>query len=215
MSPAAQINREPGSAVNEFVAKRGNAKLQFSSLSEFDPKKNYYEVLGADDSASRRDLERLYRRLAHQRHPDRGGSEDEMKALNEAYGVLRDDAIRKDYDRKRKRPVAPADYINTAPTAREVGVYGQGLSALVCLAAGLMLLLLVRFNGLWFLWPLGILAMGVVLFGVFIAHSAVRNARASLRATHPARRFRAVQELAFWAIVVGAGYGLYLILTAV
>jgi len=184
-------------------------------LSQFDPKKNYYEVLGADDNASRRDIERLYRRLAHQRHPDRGGSEDEMKALNEAYAVLHDDAIRKDYDDQRKRPVAPAPYINTAPAAREVGIYGQGLNALVCLAAGLMLLLLVRFNGLWFLWPLGILAMGVILFGVFIAHSAVRNARESLRASHPVRRFRAVQELAFWTIVVGAGYGLYLILTAV
>lgn len=184
-------------------------------MSEFDPQKNYYEVLGADDNASRRDIERLYRRLAHQRHPDRGGSEDEMKALNEAYGVLHDDSIRKDYDRKRKRAVAPESYINTAPAAREVGVYGQGLNALVCLAAGLMLLLLVRFNGLWFLWPLGILAMGVILFGVFIAHAAVSNARESLRASHPARRFRAAQELAFWTIVVGAGYGLYLILTAV
>jgi hypothetical protein len=78
-----------------------------------------------------------------------------------------------------------------------------------------MLLLLVRFNGLWFLWPLGILAMGVIFFGVLIAHSVVRNARESLRASHPVRRFRAVQELAFWSIVVGAGYGLYLILTAV
>lgn len=184
-------------------------------MSQFDPKKNYYEVLGADDNASRREIERVYRRLAHQRHPDRGGSENEMKALNEAYAVLHDDTIRKDYDIQRKRPVAPAPYINAAPAAREIGVYGQGLNALVCLAAGLMLLLLVRFNGLWFLWPLGILAMGVILFGVFIAHSAVRNARESLRASHPVRRFRAVQELAFWTIVVGAGYGLYLILTAV
>jgi curved DNA-binding protein CbpA len=185
-------------------------------LSQFDPKKNYYQVLGADHNASRRDIERLYRRLAHQRHPDRGGTENEMKALNEAYAVLHDDAIRKDYDNQRKRPRPPemAPRVNSAPAAREVGVYGQGLNALACLAAGGMLLMLVRFNGLWFLWPLGILAMGVMLFGVLIAHSTVRNARESLRASHPARRFRAVQELAFWTIVVGAGYGLYLILTA-
>lgn len=138
-----------------------------------------------------------------------------MKALNEAYAVLHDDSIRKDYDHKRKRPIVATPYLHTAPAAREVGVYGQGLNALACLAAGLMLLLLVRFNGLWFLWPLGILATGVMLFGVLIAHSAVRNARESLRASHPARRFRALQELAFWTIVVGAVYGLYLILTAV
>ena len=138
-----------------------------------------------------------------------------MKALNEAYAVLHDDAVRKDYDKQRRRPVAPAPYINTAPPAREVGVYGQALNALVCLAAGAMLLMLVRFNGLWFLWPLGILAMGVMLFGVLIAHSAVRNARESFRASHPIRRFRAVQEVAFWSIVLGGVYGLYLILTAV
>jgi len=172
-------------------------------------------VLGADEDASRRDIERLYRRLAHQRHPDRGGSEDEMKTLNEAYAVLHDDMMRKDYDKKRRRPVAAQPYVHTAPAAREIGVYGQGLNALACLGAGVMLLLLVRFNGLWFLWPLGILAMGVILFGVLIAHSAVRNARESLRTSHPVRRFRAAQELAFWIIVICAGYGLYLILTAV
>lgn len=138
-----------------------------------------------------------------------------MKALNEAYQVLHDDAVRSDYDKQRRRPVAPAVRVNSAPAARDVGVYGQGLNALLCLAAGLMLLLLVRFNGLWFLWPMAILAMGVMLFGVLLAHSAVRNARESLRATHPARRFRPAQELAFWVIVAGAGYGLYLILTAV
>lgn len=184
-------------------------------LSQFDPKKDYYKVLGADEHASRRDIERLYRRLAHSRHPDRGGSEAEMKALNEAYAVLHDDVIRRDYDNQKTRPIARAPHINTAPAAREVGVFGQGLNALVCLAAGLMLLLLVRFNGLWFLWPLGILALGVMLFGVFIAHSAVCNARESLSTSHPVRRFRAAQELAFWTIVVGGGYGLYLILTAV
>ena len=185
-------------------------------LNQFDPKKNYYQVLGADDNASRLDIELLYRRLAHQRHPDRGGSEKAMKALNEAYAVLHDDATRKDYDKQRKRPrTAMTTHINTAPPAREVGGYGQGLNALACLATGFILLMLVRFNGLWFLWPLGILALGVMLFGVMIAHSAVRSARESLRPSHPARRFRTVQELAFWTMVVGAGYGLYLILTAV
>ena len=192
-----------------------NCETTIQALSQFDPQRNYYEVLGAAENASRRDIERLYRRLAHQRHPDRGGSEDEMKTLNEAYAVLHDDAIRKDYDHERKRPVAATPYVHTAPAAREVGVYGQGLNALACLAAGLMLLLLVRFNGLWFLFPLGMLAIGVMLFGVLIAHSAIRNARDSLRASHPVRRFRTAQELAFWTIVIGAGYGLYLILTAV
>jgi len=183
-------------------------------LDRLNEKKEYYAILGAREDASPREIERLYKRLAHTRHPDRGGNEEEMKALNEAYQVLRDDVARSKYDSERQRgntKVAAA----AAPTARDVGVSGQLLSALLCLLLGLMLLLLVRFNGLWFLWPLSILALGVILFGVLIAHSAMTNARASFAVTHPARRFRMVQEIAFWSFVLGGGYGVYLILTTV
>jgi len=50
---------------------------------------------------------------------------------------------------------------------------------------------------------------------VMIAHSAMTNARESLSASHPVRRFRAAQEVAFWLVVAGGGYGVYLILTTV
>lgn len=136
-----------------------------------------------------------------------------MKSLNEAYSVLHDDAIRSEYDAERQRPASVSAAIRSAPAAREVGIYGQLLSALLCMFSGFMLLLLVRFNGLWFLWPLAILAFGVMLFGVFMTHSAVTRGRASLHASHPVRRFRAAQEIMFWSIVFGAVYGLYLILT--
>ena len=53
-------------------------------MSQFDSSKDYYDILGAEEGASPRDIERLYKRLAARRHPDRGGSEDEMKSLNEA-----------------------------------------------------------------------------------------------------------------------------------
>ncbi|MFS8084414.1 MAG: DnaJ domain-containing protein [Acidobacteriota bacterium] len=184
-------------------------------MDQFDEKKEYYEVLGASEDASPREIERLYKRLAHQRHPDRGGSEEEMKALNEAYQVLRHDATRSNYDSQRLRVKTEVAAAAVAPTAREVGFSGQLLSALLCLLLGFMLLLLVRFNGLWFLWPLSILALGVILFGVLIAHSAMANARESFAATHPARRFRALQEIAFWSVVLGGGYGIYLILTTI
>lgn len=137
-----------------------------------------------------------------------------MKALNEAYAVLHDDSLRHDYDTKRRQPAPRPKRVGSAPAAREVGVYGQSLSALICIALGFMLLLLVRFNGLWFLWPMAILAVGVMLFGVLIAHSAVDNARNLLSRSHPARRFRAAQELMFWSLVAGGGFGVYLILTA-
>src|SRR5207245_9587979 len=75
-----------------------------STMSQFDSSKDYYDILGAEEGASPRDIERLYKRLAALRHPDRGGSEDEMKSLNEAYGVLKDEAVRRVYDSQRRKP---------------------------------------------------------------------------------------------------------------
>ena len=136
-----------------------------------------------------------------------------MKTLNEAYRVLRDERARRDYDSQKRGRVSAVRTIRREPAAREVGVYGQFLSALLCLILGLMLLLLVRTNGLWFLWPLSILALGVTMFGVLIAHSAISNVRESLSLSHPARRFRIAQEIAFWFLVCGSGYGVYLIMS--
>lgn len=184
-------------------------------MDRFNTSRDYYEVLGASEDASPRDIEHLYKRLAHQRHPDRGGTEDDMKALNEAYQVLHDEAKRKEYDSQRSSPVTQPAAIHVTPAVRDVGVYGQVMSALLCMLMGLMFLFLVHFNGLWFLWPLSILAMGVVLFGVIIAHSAMTNARESFAAQHPARRFRVVQEIAFWSLIGVGGYGVYLVLTTI
>jgi curved DNA-binding protein CbpA len=177
--------------------------------------RNYYEILGASEDASARDIERLYKRAAHTAHPDRGGAEEDMKTLNEAYSVLRNERTRKEYDARRRAPRANTTGVSSKPVAREVGLSGQLLSALMCLVLGLLLLFLVRFNGLWFLWPLSILAAGVVLFGVMIAHSAMTNLRESTKPDHPLRRFRYAAEIAFWLVMAAGGYGVYLILTAV
>ena len=176
---------------------------------------NYYEILGASEDASTRDIERLYKRAAHKLHPDRGGAEEDMKALNEAYSVLRNEQARREYDRRRRAPRVHAMPVRSTPAAGEVGLYGQSLSALMCLALGSLLLLLVHFNGLWFLWPLSILAAGVIMFGVMIAHAAMTNARERSKPDHPLRRLRAVQEVMFWLIVAAGGLGLYVILTRV
>ena len=178
-------------------------------------KPDYYGILGAREDASARDIERLYKRHAHQRHPDRGGAEDDMKALNEAYHVLGSAERRRAYDHERQQPISQNAGIAAAPAAREVGASGQLLSALLCLLLGSMLLFLVRFNGLWFLWPLSILAFGVILFGVVIAHAAMTNARNSLAATNPVKRFRLAQEIAFWFVVACGGVAFYLILTSI
>lgn len=138
-----------------------------------------------------------------------------MKALNEAYQVLHDGARRKEYDSQRSSVVTQPRGTEVTPAGRDVGVYGQLLSAVLCILMGLMLLFLVRFNGLWFLWPLSILAGGVAVFGVIIAHAAMTNARESLAARHPIKRFRIVQEIAFWSLIGAGGYGVYLVLTAI
>jgi DnaJ-like protein len=178
-------------------------------------KPDYYGILGAREDASTGDIERLYKRQAHKRHPDRGGAEEDMKALNEAYHVLRSTERRLAYDNERQQPTSKSAGGVAAPAAREVGGSGQLLSALLCFILGSMLLFLVRFNGLWFLWPLSILATGVILFGVVIAHSAMTNARNSLAPTNPAKRFWVVQEIAFWFVVACGGVAFYLILTSI
>ena len=184
-------------------------------LRRSDQAKDYYGILGASDGASQREIEKLYKRLAHKKHPDRGGTDEEMKSLNEAYHVLRDEQSRSEYDAKRRTRTSKVSSVKVAPASREVGIYGQSLSTFLCFAAGFMLLLLVRFNGLWFLWPLAILAIGVMLFAVLMAHSTIAHARGTLRASHPARRFRAIQEAMFWIVVGAGGYGIYLILTTI
>lgn len=184
-------------------------------MSQFDSSKDYYEIIGADEGTNRQDLEKLYKRRAAQLHPDRGGSEEGMKSLNEAYFVLKDETTRREYDLQRNKPTAATPQRSSAPAAKDVGLFGHFLSAFLCLMLGLSLLFLVRFQWFWFLWPLVILAVFVILFGVLMAHSAMVAANASLAMDNPVRRYRSAQEAMFWVAVAAAGYGVYLILTSV
>ncbi|MEP6570438.1 MAG: DnaJ domain-containing protein [Acidobacteriota bacterium] len=182
-------------------------------MSQFDSQKDYYQILGANEDTSPRDLERLYKRLAATHHPDRGGSEEEMKSLNEAYGALRNRETRSEYDERRAK--LDVSFVPvSSPAAAEVGLLGHGLTAFFCLLIGLFLLLLVRFQWIWFLWPLGILALLVVIAGVIMARSTMRALNAALPVSNPLRRHTRAQEAIFWGLVAATGYGLYLLLTA-
>lgn len=184
-------------------------------MSQFDSHKDYYEILGADERTSRRDLERLYKRMAATRHPDKGGSEEEMKSLNEAYDVLRNEETRQEYDAQRAKPVNLDFSPVSSPTAQDVGLMGQGLSAFFCLLIGLFLLFLVRIQWIRFLWPLAVLAVMVILLGVVMVRNALRAFNASLPVSNRFRRHTRLQEGIFWTLVVMSWYGIYLLLSAI
>jgi curved DNA-binding protein CbpA len=184
-------------------------------MSQFDSHKDYYRILGADETASRRDIERLYKQLASKHHPDRGGNEEQMKSLNEAYRILKDESTRRDYDLRRRVPANVSFVPVTTPTAQNVGAHGQGLSALLCLLLGFFLMFLVRFQWIWFLWPLAILAFFVIGFGVLLAHAAVLSYTATLSRSNPFQRYRVLPEALFWLTVMGATYAIYLLFTVV
>lgn len=138
-----------------------------------------------------------------------------MKTLNEAYHVLKDATTRREYDQQRHKPRAASSVFAAAPAAKDVGIFGHFLSAFLCLLIGLFLLFLVRVQWIWFLWPLVILAVFVIMFGVMMAHSAMLAANASLPISSRVKRHRSAQEAMFWIAVVAAGYGVYLLLTSV
>ncbi|MDE1974999.1 MAG: DnaJ domain-containing protein [Patescibacteria group bacterium] len=64
--------------------------------------KDYYKTLGIDKTASKDDVKKAFRKLAHQYHPDKNkGNKDaeaKFKEASEAYSVLGDDNKRKQYD---------------------------------------------------------------------------------------------------------------------
>ena len=65
-------------------------------------KRDYYEVLGVDKSASAEDIKKAYRKLAIKYHPDKNPgdkeAEEKFKEAAEAYSVLSDADKKARYD---------------------------------------------------------------------------------------------------------------------
>ncbi len=60
---------------------------------------DYYKILGVSKSASKDEIKKAYRKLAHKHHPDKGGDEKTFKKISEAYQVLSNESKREQYDR--------------------------------------------------------------------------------------------------------------------
>lgn len=71
-------------------------------------KQNLYQTLGVNPTATLDDIKRAYRQECFRCHPDKGGSHEQMVALNEAWEILSDQKLRTQYDQ------ILADFANSA-----------------------------------------------------------------------------------------------------
>lgn len=196
-------------------------------MNRFDSSKDYYGVLGVSSGATKEEIDRAYRSEARKRHPDGGGSEEEMKSLNEARDVLSDAETREAYDSERRPPpqvsygssmafdpeaASRAGSLNI-PVADE-DYAGLLTGAATCFGIALPLLGLIEMQWVFFLWPLRLLSIGALGLGVLLAHSALslRNARIrKKRPDYPKSRVLIYEGL-FWGAVGFLGFLLYLLL---
>jgi hypothetical protein len=185
-----------------------------NQMRKYDSNKDYYRVLGVRREASASEIDRAYRSQARKRHPDGGGSEEDMKSLNEAHDVLSDNETRNAYDEER-RP-APSTYVSSIAfdpeAASKAGTLGIPVSdpdfagllmgAIACFGLGVPLLLLVEMQWMFFLWPLRVMSLGALGVGVYMAHSALAVKQRKLKRARPddSRSLVVIRELLFWIV---------------
>ncbi len=180
---------------------------------------DYYAILGAGRTASQDEIERLYKRLARQHHPDRGGDAEKMKTINEAYRVLGSVNARRVYDSQipesveAVRPVVPP----LSPPSKLLPdtVSGRLMGATLFLLVGLTLLFLVRIYFIRFMWPILLAAVLVVILGVWKLHGVMVFARKSLAPSDSSHHYIWVQELGFWFVATVSLYCIYLLLSSI
>lgn len=62
-------------------------------------KRDFYEILGVQKTASKDEVKKAFHKLAHKYHPDKTtGDSEKFKEISEAYTILSDDKKRAEYD---------------------------------------------------------------------------------------------------------------------
>ena len=86
---------------------------------------NYYEIMGLTENATLEDIKKSYRSLCLKYHPDRNPNEqkskDKFQKMSEAYQILSDENLRKDYDiRQKKSQLFYQDDIGMGPDINQM-----------------------------------------------------------------------------------------------
>jgi hypothetical protein len=200
------------------------------AMQKFDSDKNYYELLGVEPAATQDEIDRGFKGKAREQHPDRGGSEEDMKLLNEAREILSDPNTRRAYDEERDNNSASSTipYGSSAAvdsyrpqTAEGLKIdvtdgdfVGLCLGAAACIGLGIPFLVLIHMQYVFFLWPLHYLTLAVLGIGVLMGHAAlkVRNRRPGDK--DGKRRLPLLQEIGFWTATGALAAVVYLLLYA-
>ena len=73
-----------------------------NEVPKYDPTKDYYRILDVNKNSSDTQIKKAYYSLAKQYHPDSNpGFQGKFKQINEAYTVLSDKKVKKQYDSAR------------------------------------------------------------------------------------------------------------------
>ncbi|MDP1844124.1 MAG: J domain-containing protein [Sediminibacterium sp.] len=65
---------------------------------------NWYDVLGVSPTANKKEINKAYRRLAHQFHPDKNpkseNAAEQFQLIKKAYNILSDEALKASFDKQ-------------------------------------------------------------------------------------------------------------------
>lgn len=90
----------------ENTLTRKNIYFYRSEEAFIDFNKDYYDILGVEQEADILAIKQRFYHLAKEYHPDRNqGNDTKFKEINEAYNVLSQPHLRKEYDANRDQDI--------------------------------------------------------------------------------------------------------------